>query len=319
MFRRTCKIIAQAASGETLDMSALRCRFEVKMHSHLGPDKATIKITNQNPDIARRFVTPNAEFTNISIYAGYEDDITGLIFSGGIVQAFYGRENPTDTLTTIIATAAHQAHNYATVNKTFAAGSTPRDHVNAAIQAMSKYGVSLGYVGQSVNLSTPKYPRAVTLFGMARKVLYDVGRLYNAGVSYRNYKVTILGPTDYVPGGIVKLNSQTGMIGMPTQEIGGVMVRSLINTRIKVGHRIQINQRDIQPLALQPQPNGDAAIYNPQLGQIAMDGIYTVFRIDVTGDTRGTPWWFDIAALPVGQAPTSMSIDSGLNAQGSAL
>ena len=197
MYLRQCSIVAQAAGGQTIDLSQLRCRFEIKQHSALGPDKAIIRITNENPQTARMFTQNNAEFSTITISCGYQDEgSSGMLFSGGIVQAFYGRDNPTDTLTTIQATAGHQAHNYAVVSKTLAAGSTPMDHLNVAVQAMKQYGLQLGFIGPSVDLSTPKYPRAVTLYGMARDILFNIARLKGALISYQLGKIQILGPTD---------------------------------------------------------------------------------------------------------------------------
>lgn len=316
MYLRVCHIIAQAAGGQTIDVSELRCRFWIKQHSRMGPDKAIIKITNQNPATARLFTTPNAEYTTISIYAGYEDEgPPSLLFSGGIKQAFYGRDNPTDTLTTIVATAGYQAHNYATVSKTLPAGSTPQDHINVAAASMTKYGIGLGYLGPSLNLLTPRYPRAVPLFGMARDILNNIARLKQADVSYKKGKIHMLGQTDSLPGSTVVLNSKTGMIGMPTQEIGGIMVRSLINPKIVVGGLIQIDQKDIQQLTLATdmQGNNTVSASDVQLARIATDGIYKVFQIDIEGDTRGEPWYMDIAALMNGQQPTSASIAASLN------
>lgn len=315
MYLRTCSIIAQAANGATLDVSFLRCRFQIKQHIVQTPQRATIKITNQNPDTARLFVTPNAEFTTVTIMTGYQDDgSSGVLFSGNIVQAIYGRENPTDTMTQILASDGHQGHNYGVVNKSLAAGSTPMDHVNAAAAAMAQYGLSLGTIGASLGgLATPVYPRGVALYGMARDVLANIAKTKGADLSYQAGKINMLGPTDSLPGGPVKLNSTTGLIGMPTQEIGGIMARSLINTNIKVGGLVQINQADIQGLLQGVNPDGSSnvALNSTQVGSIAADGIYKVFKIDIDGDTRGNPWYMDIAALPVGQAPTSASIAAG--------
>ena len=316
MYLRTCSIIAQAANGQTLDVSFLRCRFQIKQHNVMTPQRATIKITNQNPSTAKLFVTPNAEFTTVTIMAGYEDDgSNGVLFSGNIVQAIYGRENPTDTLTQILASDGHQGHNYGVVNKSLAAGSTPMDHVNAAVAAMSQYGMSLGTIGASLGgLASPVYPRGVALYGMARDVLANIAKSKGADLSYQAGVINMLGPADNLPGAPVLLNSQTGLIGLPTQEVGGIMARSLINTNIKVGGLIQIDQGDIQGLLQGVNADGSSNVdlnaNNPVLapGQIVADGIYKVYRIDIDGDTRGNPWYMDIAALPVGQAPTSASI-----------
>lgn len=314
MYLRTCSITAQAAGGQTFDLSQLRCRFHIKQRMAKSPATCVLKITNQLPDTARLFTQVNAEFTTLTIAAGYQDDgSSGMLFSGNIVQAIYGRETNVDTLMTIMASDAHQAHNYGTVNTTLAKGSTPQDHINQAVQAMSKYGVTLGFLGPSLNLSTPVYPRAVTLFGMARDTLANVAKAKGAEVFYSNGTINMLGPTDNLPGGTVKLNSQTGLVGMPTSEIGGVMARSLINTAIKVGGLVQIDQGDVQGLLQGVQPDGQS-LTGPNttlVGQIASDGLFRVFQIDIDGDTRGTPFYMNLGMLAAGQSATSSALAVG--------
>lgn len=306
---RACSILLQGG-GDPLDLSTLRCRFKVTQHTLQTPNLATVFITNQNPTTARQLAQAQSEYKTLTIIAGYVGS-SGVIFSGNIVKAIYGRENPTDTLTTILAADADQAHNYGIVNTTLAAGSTPRDHVNAAVQAMAKYGVSLGFVGSSIDLSTPVYPRAVSLFGMARDVLANVARLKGATVSYQQGKVHIAAPDDSLPGSVIVLNSQTGLIGMPTVETGGIYARALINPQLKVNGLIKIDQASIQGLLPQVGPNGEIAPQSvegtPTMPSTAADGIYKIFRLDWEGDTRGNPWYADIGCLVPGQQ-TSASI-----------
>lgn len=284
----------------------LRIRFDIKQHNNPTPSIAVIKITNQDTSAAKQLVQINSEYKTVTIDAGYPNN-HGVIFSGNIVRSIYGRENPTDTLTTILCADGDQARSHAVVNKTLAPGSTPKDHVNAAIQALSQYGVSLGFVGSSIDLSTPSYPRSVTLFGMAHEILKRVARLKGAQVSYQQGKVHLVTPTDS-NGSAVELNTNTGLIGMPTLQIGGVMARSLINPNIKVNGLIHIDQSLVQGLLPQVSPDGSAepsgteelasGLSSAQMDQagIAADGIYRVFKIDYSGDTRGNPWYMDIEA-----------------------
>ena len=309
---RKCSITLSGAGG-TYDVSNLRCRFSIKQGTLGVPNTATVRITNQNPTVARQIASAQSEYTAISISAGYVGN-SGVLFQGNIVKAIYGRESATDTLTTILAADGGQAHDYATVAKTLAAGSTPQQHVTAAIQALGKYGVSLGFVGPSVNLSTPVYPRAVTLFGMARKVLDDVARSKGATWSIQNGKVHIVTPDDSLPGSAIVLNSQTGLIGMPTVQTGGIYARSLINPQLRVHGLVQIAQGLIQGLLPEVGVGGVVtpgstpnAIGNLTFPNTAADGTYKIFKIDWAGDTRGSEWFADLGCIVPGQA-TSTSI-----------
>ncbi len=292
------RVLSIVASPGYIDPQ-LRFRFEIQQHTVQAPNRLTLKITNQLPATAQALV--NLEFTSISLSAGYEDN-NGLLFSGNIVQALYGRENQTDTLTTIFANDGDHGHNFATVSKTLPAGSTPQDHVNAAMAAMAPYGIALGYIDPALNLLTPVFPRAVALFGMARDVLANVAKSKQATVSYQNGQMQMIGPNGSVPGGPVVINSNTGMIGMPTQDIGGVMVRVLINAAIKVNTLVHIDQSSITNAELPIGPVGELAPRPIDLPWIAADGIYRVFQIGITGDTRGNPWYMDLSCLVPGQS-----------------
>ena len=109
----------------------------------------------------------------------------------------------------------------------------------------------------------------------------------------------MVSPTDS-NGGAIELNTNTGLIGMPTLTLGGVLARSLINPQIKVGGSIHIDQSLVQGLLPQVNEQGEALPYETGTGDqvsVAADGMYTVRRIDYHGDTRGNPWYMDILAL----------------------
>lgn len=286
----------------------LRCRFDITQHTTQTPNKAHFRITNPRPDIAQAFV--NKEFANISLTAGYQDNY-GLLFSGNIIQAIYGRESPTDTLLQIFAADADHGHNFAVANKSLAAGSTPQDHVNAAMAAMAPFGITPGFVG--VDLSTPIYPRAVALFGMARNILASVAKTKGATVSYQNGQMQMVQNSQPTPGGAIILNSQTGLIGMPTQQIGGILARSLINPALKINGSVQIDQSLIQQMQLPIGPDGQLApeATGPDVPLInGSDGVYKIYRIDISGDTRGNPWYMDLGCLAIGQAATSAAMQT---------
>ena len=277
-------------ADDTADFSTLRCRFQISQWTTQTPSILKLIISNPEPARAQQFV--QQEYKTITIDAGYQDG-HGVIFKGDIKQSIYGRESPTDTIVTVYAADLDRFHNYAVVHTTFPPGSTPQQHFNAAINAApSQYGVSAGYVG--VDLSTPVFPRAVTLFGMARDVLANIAKGKEATVSYQQGKVQMLQNGQSMPGGAIKLNSTTGLIGMPTQTIQGIFARCLIDPAIHIGSQIYIDQKDIQgayaPITLTSQNEITQAI----MAHIATDGMYTVYRIDVDGDTRGNQWYMDL-------------------------
>ncbi len=277
--------------GGSEQESGLRIRFQIVATPITTPNPATILITNADSGDARNTLK---EFGPITLDAGYNDS-HGVIYSGQLKQAIYGRESPTDTLLTLYAGDNHTAHNYATVSTTLPPGSTPQQHLNVALQAMKPFGTSLGYIG--VDLSKPTYPRAVTLFGMARDVLINIAKSKNAVVGYQQGKITMVPQGGSLPGGPIVLNSSSGLIGMPSQTTEGIMARCLINPAIYQNSRVQIDQKDIQGGIAALQVGANNEITAQQLAHIATDGVYTVYKVDINGDTRGNEWYMDLAMI----------------------
>ncbi len=296
----------KAEGSETIDLSELRCRFEIHPRPGLVPRACNVKITNLKESLATKFVGQGREFTKITIEAGYEDHYA-IVFKGNIVWGRYGKENPTDTVTEIWANDGDMGNNYATVNTTHKPGSTQADHLDTALQAMKQYGITKGFIG--IDLSQLKYPRAVTLYGMARDVIRSIAQSNSAVAYYENEKLNIVSAKGNVSGGIIKLNSTSGLIDKPVQTEEGIFARCLINPDIALMKMVQIDQKDI----IQGSPTFDQ-IGNPienVLADIATDGIYTVFKIDIVGDTRGQPWYYDLAMHAKGKVP----LKSGLYTQ----
>lgn len=300
--------------GTYTQADGLRVRFNIKHSTVEATGTATIRLTNNLRSAAERFCKdPHIEGKIVGISAGYDGN-SGVIFAGHVVRAIYGRENPTDTLTQILCTDGAHAISYATVNKSFPPGSTPKDHYDEALKEMQKYAVKPGFTGQSIDLSQPKYPRSVALFGMARKVLDDIAKLKKANWSVQDGLVDMVTGADAKSGGAYVLNSQTGLIGMPTLTPEGVYVRALINPQLRKNMQVHIDQSLIQGYLPELGPTGQVT---PQFqGQgvtvatTAADGIYNIVWIDIEADTRGQPWYQDMLCLVPGQN-TPSSIDSG--------
>jgi hypothetical protein len=276
----------------------LRVRFQMKLFgAGIDTNKLTMKITNPLPTMAQSIVGAPSGM-GIVVDAGYEDN-HAIIFTGRIVDAIYGRDSPTDTLLTIIAADNDVAHNWAVVNTSLAAGSTPMDQINVAVKAMQEQdaGFGIGYLDPALKLSTPVYPRGVPLYGMAWRVFENIARSKRADVSYQQGQLQIIGHKNTIPGDAFVLNTNTGLIGMPTQDINGIMARSLINPSIKINTLVQIAQALVQGTQF-PIKNNSGGVLDPvtvsQTPNIAADGFYKVLGIDFNGDTRGNPWYMDL-------------------------
>jgi hypothetical protein len=75
------------------------------------------------------------------------------------------------------------------------------------------------------------------------------------------------------------------------------MARCLLNPAIKIHSQVKIDQTDIQGSTTPINFAGTNELGNSQLAPIAADGLYTVYKVDVDGDTRGNPWYQDLAMI----------------------
>lgn len=269
----------------------LRIRFSVRKADLQAPGQAEITITNLSDETANKI---QKEYTRIVLEVGYPENLA-TVFEGEIVQKRKGRENQTDTYLTILAKEGQQAYSHAVVNKTLAAGHTFKDQVDACLEVMKPFGITAGYIA---DLGTMKMPRGRAMFGMARDQLRAICASTATSWSIQGKKLQIVKNDGALPGAAVVLNSNTGMIGMPTQTMGGIEVRCLINPDIKVGGLVKIDQASIQLQQLTlTQQDQTGAVQQALMPTTDADGLYRVFDIAGHGDTRGTDWYMDLICV----------------------
>jgi hypothetical protein len=291
-FIRKVSLIVGNASGQGLDLSQLHIRFSIWSATTQSPKHTTIRVYNVSDATAKSL---QQEFQQVFLQAGYGDNF-GQIFGGAIKQVRKGRENATDTFIDIIAADSDEAYNWSVVNTTLAAGWSQTDYHNALVQTMAKYGVTAGY---APTFAANKLPRGKVCYGMTKDYMRQFSGAAGTQWTVRDGQVHMIPLNSYLPGSSVVLTSATGMIGVPTQTVDGIIVKCLLNPSIKPGTRIQINNASIQQAAL--SVDYTATNYFPSLDD---DGFYKVYAMSQTGDTRGTDFYTDMICASVnGTAP----------------
>lgn len=276
-----------------LDLSNLRIRFSVRRGDLKTPNSADIRVYNVSDQTAQR---AQKEFERIVLQAGYAGNF-GVIFDGTIKQVRRGRESQTDTYIDITAADGDSAYNFAVMNTSLAAGSTPDDHLEAALKSMESRGITMGDSGA---LSANKLPRGKVMFGMTRDYLDTLGKTQDLSWSFQDGKLTLIPNTAYLPGEAVVVNSATGMVGLPEQTQNGITVKMLLNPSVKVGRRLQINNASIQQmrygLAIGDDPVTRKALVSVYLDA---DGFYRSIVVNHSGDSRGNEWYTDVICLAI--------------------
>lgn len=294
--------VTVGGSGKALDTAGLRIRFSVQQKDSSTPHVLNLFVSNPRRETIEAI---REEYKKVSLSAGYGSDV-GTLFSGEIIQVRTGRENVVDTYCHIMATGSERPRNFAVVNKALAAGHTFRDRVDVAAKAMQEMGVSVGHID---DLGNKKFPRNFICFGMAKDLLREVCEATGASWHIHNGKLNVLKNQNTLPDGAVVLNSDTGMVGLPEQTLQGVIVRCLLNYRIRPGTKLQINESSIQRASLNPSYAAGAQntlfgnqSQNQALGDggilgIAADGFYKALLVEHNGDSRGPNWYTEIVCV----------------------
>ena len=317
-FIRNVSLIVAPRNGDTaLDLSEMHFRFITKRGDLQTPNSLSIVIYNLSDATVQKLANaPTAEFSRVVLQVGYiglipDQPYLGTIFDGNIKYVRTGNDNSTDSYIEIVAADGDSAYNFAVVNVSLAAGSTASDHINACLIPMGQVqpqGVTAG----SIPTYTTPLPRGKVMFGKARDYIRNIADTVQASWSIQDGQLQLVPVAGYLPDEAIELNSATGLIGFPQKTQSGIVVRSLINPKIKIGARIHLNNAAIQrysySLAFGAYTSASPA--NVQLLQALKtdaDGYYRVLWVEHSGDTRGNQWYSDLICVAVDASYTNVT------------
>lgn len=294
------KVSLLLVEGEqALDLSFLRFRFSTAQEDEESPNNCSIRVYNLSEDTVRKV---QKEYTRVILQAGYENGAFGVIFDGTIKQFRIGREgDAVNSYIDILAADSDLAYNYATVNRTLAAGSSPADRITAIIAAKSKYGVKPGVL--VIPSTGGVLPRGKVLFGMAKTMMRSEVQNIGSTWSLQNGQVNVIPLDGYLPGETVVLSALTGLIGRVEQTQDGLRARCLLNPKIVVGGLVKIDNKSVNQ-TLQQNPDAAPVAFNQWAGiqnfaTVTGDGLYRVYVAEHTGDTKGQEFYTDLVCLTV--------------------
>lgn len=284
--------IAGAQNG--LDLSECQFSFHVSQQDVESPNNCTIRIYNLAKDLVRQI---RGEFSRVVLQAGYESSF-GVIFDGTIKQFRVGKESATDSYLDILAADGDMAYIWSTLATNVAAGSTPDQRFTAIVNGFAPYGISADVVP---TLLGGILPRGKVLFGMTRAFASDLAQSHGMTWSFQNGKLTMTPLDGYAPGEIIELSAGSGLIGMPESTEEGVRFRCLLDPKLQPGQRCKIDNKSVNQ-TLQQNPAGPAVPFNRYKGtqffaDAAADGLYRMFVVEHSGDTRGQAWYSDVVGL----------------------
>ena len=280
-----------------LELSDLRFTFHVEAAQQQSPNNATITIYNPN-ETTRQRILKKGEFQFIRLQVGYQGGALGSIFSGNISQMRHGKEGSKDKFISILGVDGDVLYNSTVVSTVVPGGSSADEEIG--ILAGSTPNGQLGYAPTLEGLNPQQsLIRDKVMFGMFRQVARQIARKQNLSWSVNGGKVDFIPFDSYKAGEAVKLNSLTGLIGIPEQTDAGIKIRCLIDPKIQVGGLIELNNKEITQVQIENEVLNLFAGQGILYAVTQADGLYMAFSIDYIGDSRGNEWYMDIICLAV--------------------
>lgn len=309
---RKCTLVL-VKGDEGLDLSDFRIKFHIQAANVESPNSAAIRIYNLAPETVAK-IRKNGEFKEVILQAGYVDGNYGTIFRGSIIQFRIGRENNVDSYLDVLAADGDDFYNQVYVSYVDPKGTTPQ-------QALARMEKETGVPIDSKSLLLSDHAhfivpasRGSVQFGLARARFRNWATTLDSAWSIQEGRIVFTSNKGYAEGEAVKINSGNGMIGIPEQTQEGIHVQCLLNSRLRIGHMIELNNSDITELS-QRDPNSAQRVYNHRtnmqnLAPLSPDGCYQAFLIEHEGDTRGQAWYSHIIGLAIDRTvPAYKAVD----------
>ncbi|MFP3391021.1 phage protein [Brevibacillus sp. SIMBA_040] len=276
LYGRRYRVLVSNGKGTALDVSDLRCVFDIKKTLTPQPNFSTVTIYNLNTETENQVIN---EGDTVIVEAGYEGEQYGLIFRGNVIQAIRGKEDGVDYKLILNSVDGDRFLNNGMVALSVVKGQTARSQIGI-VTSQAKVPTQQGTI--SNYLQPAALTRGKVFFGLGKDYLRQIAQSNAATFYLEDGKVNIITAQDYPPNEIVDLSPESGLIGTPMQTDFGVSFKCLLNPRLKINSLVRIDNSQIQAQTF-------------QFGQIqrGLDaaGIYRIIGIRQNGDTRGDAWY----------------------------
>lgn len=294
--------------ADAIDLSDFRITFDIEKTMNRFAQHAVIRIYNLDINTERLIIERGQQ---VVLEAGYQTKPKGLIFKGRIFYPLRGVEDNVTHFLELVCIAGNDLY-YADVCSTEEAGKTTRQ-LAMSVTKNSSIPVDM-ILGTFEDNQTSQ--RGTVLYGKTRDLIQELAIENDLLYWVDNDQLYMMNFEEEPPPNPPEVNADTGMIGYPVQTQQGIEVRVLINPEIQFGTWIKLNNQDIQLQSVSVADIGGNALLliNPQV--IALDGIYRIYRMQITGDTRGDEWYMNLWTYAHGnEIPALLSEFGGVQDQ----
>lgn len=282
LYGRKYRILVSDKNGVALNVSDLRCKFNIVKTVMMQANMSEVTIYNLSAETENTIINTGSRIT---IEAGYEGDQYGLVYDGDIVQVYRSKEGGVDYTLTLISLDGDRYLNYGFVNFTLKKGMSARDIASALISKATE-PAQLGTISEGIGKS--KLTRGKVVFGLAGDYLRKISQSENAAFYIEDGKTNLVQAMDIPSGQVIDLSPTTGLLEVPEQYEYGVRAKCLLNPRIKLNSLVHIDNSLIRELRI-------------EFGQVQraldVDGLYKVIKLTINGDTRGEDWYTEMETV----------------------
>lgn len=275
LFGRRYRITVSDENGNGMDVSQLRCTFNIVKTIQMEPNSSEITIYNLNAQ-TENFIMISGK--RVTVEAGYEGSQFGLIFDGDILQTFREREDGNTFKLTIIALDSDRAINFDISNFSLVRGQTARDIVEHIVNKASN-PVDIGSISEKLN--GQKLTRGKVVFGKASDYIRQLAKSHELQYYMDDGRLHLISLDELPEGEIFELNPQSGLIGTPEQTDYGLSGQCLLNPQIKLNSLIHIDNSLVR--AKRIEINGSNAIPS---GEISSETNTTGVRNKIIAEAK---------------------------------
>lgn len=294
LYGRRYRILVEVSAGQYLEVSEMRCAFEIVKTAFMEPNQSIVTLYNLSPNTENTIIK---EGSSVIIEAGYNGSQYGKIFEGNILQPLRSKENGTDYVLKLVSMDSDRYLAYGLVGVSLVAAQSARDAVTACA---SKASIQ-AEIGQ-LDLNEVKYPRGKVLFGAPKDYLKQIAQTNNSTFYMNNGEINIVAAKGVPKGEIIELSPDSGLIGSPQQTELGINFVSLLNPLLDINSLIRIDSSKIAGYQYQP---------GKPVRSLDREGIYRIIKITHEGDTRGDDWYSRCEAISqTGLLPNMMTSDA---------
>jgi len=240
LFGRKYRITISDDSGEALDVSDLRCTFNIIKTIQMEPNSSEISIYNLNAKTENQIMMYGKRVT---VEAGYEGTQFGLIFDGDILQTIRERENGTTLKLSIIALDSDRAINFDIANFSIVKGQTARNIIDNIVNKATN-PISTGSISEK--LSGQKLTRGKVVFGKASDFIRQIAKSNELQYYMDDGNLNLISLEELPEGQIIELTPKSGLIGTPEQTDYGISGQCLLNPQIKLNSLIHIDNSTVR-------------------------------------------------------------------------